>query len=136
MVTVLFICVGNSCRSQMAEGFLRHHAGDTVEVLSAGTVPAERVSEKATEVMKEMGVDISGQSPSAIDVELIQRADKVISMGCGVEETCPANILGDAIDWGIEDPFGHEIERYREARDEIERRVIDLLEELVVIAEG
>ena len=135
MFTVLFICVGNSCRSQMAEGFMRHYGGDSVEVLSAGTVPAEQVSGKAVEVMKEKGIDISGQSPSAIDVDTIHRADRVISMGCGVEETCPANILGDTVDWGIDDPHGHEIDMYRDARDEIEGKVLTLLEDLAFTEE-
>ena len=128
MKTILFLCVGNSCRSQMAEGFAR--ASGKVEVISAGTEPGDKVAPKAIEVMKEKGIDISGQNPKLLTAEMIKKADICISMGCGVEESCPAPLLEKFTDWGLEDPWGQGIEKYRETRDEIEKLVRDLLEEL------
>lgn len=128
--SVLFVCVGNSCRSQMAEGFMRHHSGGRVEAHSAGTRPASQVSDKAVEVMLEGGIDISGQRPKAIDPVLAASVDRVISMGRGVEESCPAGLFEGAEDWGLDDPYGLGLEKYREVRDEIGRRVRRLLEEL------
>ncbi len=127
MKTVLFLCVGNSCRSQMAEGFLRHFGKDKFEVLSAGTEPGEKVAPKAIEVMAEKGINISGQQPKLLTPEMVEKADICISMGCGVEESCPVNLYKNFIDWELEDPWGQGIEKYREIRDSIEANVKDLL---------
>ena len=129
MKTILFLCVGNSCRSQMAEGFAR--ASGKVEVISAGTEPGDKVAPKAVEVMKEKGIDISGQHPKLLTAEMVEKADICISMGCGVEESCPAPLLEKFTDWGLEDPWGQGLDKYRETRDEIEKRVKKLLEELL-----
>ena len=129
MMKVLFVCVGNSCRSQMAEGFARHYGRADLEVKSAGTKPAESVNSKAIEVMKELGIDISAQEPQLLTPELADSADTLISMGCGVEESCPANLYDKFDDWGLEDPWGQTIEKYRETRDEIGRRVKALVED-------
>ena len=126
---VIFVCVGNSCRSQMAEGIARSLG---FEAASGGTEPTERVAPKAVEVMAEFGLDISQHEPSAIDPYdgSLDAYDRVISMGCGVEESCPA--LKADEDWGLGDPVGRTVEVYRATRDEIERRVLALAEQLGV----
>ena len=127
---VLFVCVGNSCRSQMAEGFARYYGPHDLEVESAGTKPADKISSKAVEVMKELGIDISAQQPQLLTPELADSADTLISMGCGVEESCPSNLYDKFEDWGLEDPTGKPIEQVREIRDEIRSRVEGLIHEL------
>lgn len=124
---VLFVCVGNSCRSQMAEGFAKYFG--FIEASSAGTKPADAVSGKAIEVMKEKEIDITGQKPKLLTPGMIENVDVIVSMGCGVEESCPVP-LGDPEDWGLDDPYGCSIEVYRAVRDEIEKRVKELLGEL------
>ncbi len=127
MKNILFLCVGNSCRSQMAEGFAR--ASGNVIVASAGTEPGDKVAPKAIEVMKEKGIDISDQHPKLITADMVENAEICISMGCGVEESCPVPLLERFIDWGLEDPWGQSLDKYRETRDEIEKRVRKLLQE-------
>ncbi len=129
MKRVLFLCVGNSCRSQMAQALFQHHSRSKAgfEARSAGTKPAKAVSRLATEAMAEKGIDISGQKPKPLTKDLVDRADLRISMGCGVEESCPAVYLKMFEDWGIEDPYGGTIEDYRRARDEIEAKVKALI---------
>jgi len=131
MKKVLFICIGNSARSQMAEAFFNHLAGGKAEALSAGTSPAREVAPLAIEVMKEAGIDMSRQRPKSLTEEMVSEAERVISMGCGVKESCPA-ALGAKIDedWEIEDPLGQPLEKMREIREEIERRVRFLLKQL------
>ncbi len=131
MKTILFLCVGNSCRSQMAEGFARHYRKGLVEVFSAGTEPGDKVAPKAIEVMLEKGIVISGQHPKLLTAEMVEKAGICISMGCGVEESCPAPLLEKFVDWGLEDPWGQGLGKYRDIRDEIEKLVRELLEELL-----
>jgi arsenate reductase len=119
---VLFVCVGNSCRSQMAEGFAREYGHDAA---SAGTTPASRVASNAVEVMAELGIDISAQTPKLLDLESLDSWDKVISMGCGVEETCPT-LKADA-DWGLDDPVSQGLDVYRNIRDQI-MELVQILE--------
>lgn len=130
MKKVLFLCVGNSCRSQMAEGFARALGKGVIEPASAGTKPASAVSTLAIEVMREKGIDISGQRPKALTAEMVEGADILISMGCGVERSCPAIYLDMFDDWHIEDPYKKPIEDYRMARDEIENKVKALVRKL------
>ena len=125
---LLFVCVGNSCRSQMAEGLARAMGGDAVEARSAGTSPGDRVAPKAVEVMRELGVDISGQRPKLLTKEMLDRADLSITMGCDARDMCPAPWLANAPGWEIEDPMGQGIEKYREVRDDIRRRLERLFE--------
>ena len=113
----------------MAEGFLRHLGVDRYEVFSAGTEPGEKVAPKAIEVMAEKGIDISGQYPKLLNAEMVEKADICISMGCGVEESCPVNLFKAFTDWNLEDPWGQGIERYRETRDLIEENIRKFLEE-------
>jgi arsenate reductase len=122
--------VGNSCRSQIAEGFARHYGKDILESRSAGTRPGKEVAQLAIEVMKEKGIDISGQRPKILTSEMINETDIVISMGCGVQESCPLPLREDVIDWGLDDPFGQSIEKYRDIRDEIEKRIKELIKDL------
>jgi protein-tyrosine-phosphatase len=129
MKKVLFICVGNAARSQMAEGFFNHLAKGKAVATSAGTKPASEVSPLAIQAMKEAGIDISRHKPKALTLEMMESADRVITMGCGVEETCPATLVPTE-DWALDDPKGKSIEKVREIRDEIKVRVEGLIKEL------
>ena len=118
---VLFVCVGNSCRSQMAEGWAKNLG---IDAESAGTHPASKVASNAVAVMKEIGIDIAKQSPNHIDDYVPSDFDYIFSMGCGV--SCPAISLDG--DWELDDPVGQSLDVYRSTRDEIERRVRGLIE--------
>jgi arsenate reductase (thioredoxin) len=123
--TILFVCVQNAGRSQMAEGFFRKYAPEDYEPLSAGTKPTSEVNPLAIEAMKEVGIDISKQRPKDI-TEDTMRNSKIVNMGCMEKDWCPTMFLPNLVDWGIEDPKGKSIENVREIRDEIEVRVKDL----------
>lgn len=129
---VLFLCVANMARSQMAEGFARHYGGDRLEVRSGGTHPGRRISQSAVQVMADRGIDLRGQIPKGIDLEFAEQADRIITMGCSVEEACPARLLPKVEDWNFPDPAGGSLDDYRSIRDDIERRVLQLLRELGV----
>ena len=128
--SVLFVCVHNAGRSQMAAGWLRHLAGDAVEVRSAGSVPGDRVNPAAVAAMAEVGVDISDQQPKVLATEAVEASDVVITMGCG--DACPVFPGKRYVDWQLEDPAGKGVESVRPIRDEIERRIRGLLAELGV----
>ena len=129
MKRVLFICTHNSGRSQMAEAFLKHLAHGTVEAESAGTTPAEHVNPVVVQAMKEKGIDISQNSPKLLTEDMVDRAGRVVTMGCSAEKTCPAAFVPSE-DWGLKDPKGKPIEEVRRIRDEIEQRVRRLLAQL------
>jgi arsenate reductase len=131
MRKILFVCVENAGRSQMAEAFARAYGKGKVEAVSAGTMPAKEVSPVVVQVMREKGLDISANRPKLIANQMVQRADTIIVMGCSAEGFCPAPLLNKVIDWGIEDPKGKPIEKVRGIRDEIEKRVRTLLDETV-----
>jgi arsenate reductase len=114
---MLFVCVGNSCRSQMAEGLARAMGGEMVVASSAGTMAADMVAPKAVQVMAELGIDISTHRPKALTKEMLDSADRVYIMGCDAQRYCPVVWLEDAEDWDLEDPMGQGLDRYREARD-------------------
>lgn len=127
---VLFVCVGNSCRSQMAEGFARACAKGRVEVMSAGTAASGVVNKGAIEAMKEKGIDITDQTSKQLTDEMLERADVVVTMGCcGADELCPAGFKGKKYDWPVEDPLGLPWEAMRRVRDDIEERVKRLIAE-------
>ncbi|SEC86124.1 arsenate reductase ArsC [Rhodococcus koreensis] len=130
--SVLFVCVHNAGRSQMAAGFLTHLAGDRIEVRSAGTAPAETVNPAAVAAMAELGIDISGQSPKILTPDTVESSDVVITMGCG--DTCPVFPGTSYRDWALDDPAGKGVEAVRPIRDEIKARVEALIAELVPIA--
>ncbi|MCI0424715.1 MAG: arsenate reductase ArsC [Actinobacteria bacterium] len=125
---VLFLCVHNAGRSQMAAGFMRHHAGDRIEVFSGGSEPSEALNRAVVEAMAEKGVDISHEIPQPWADEIVRAADVVVTMGCG--DACPVYPGKRYIDWELDDPSGQPLSVVRPIRDEIERRVVALLEEL------
>ncbi len=126
--TVLFVCVHNAGRSQMAAGWLQHLAGDRVEVLSAGSAPAETINPVAVEAMAEVGVDITSASPKVLTDAAVQTSDVVITMGCG--DACPFYPGKRYEDWKLDDPAGQGIDAVRPIRDEIKRRVEELIASL------
>jgi arsenate reductase len=127
---VLFVCVHNAGRSQMAAGWLKHLAGDRVEVRSAGSEPADRVNPMAVAAMAELNIDIASEQPKVLTVEEVSRADVVITMGCG--DTCPYFPGKRYEDWELTDPAGLGIDEVRPIRDEIKLRVQRLLSELSI----
>jgi arsenate reductase len=128
MKTVLFVCVGNAGRSQMAEAFFNRLADGKARAISAGTMPASAVAPRTVEVMREVGVDISAARPKALTLEMLEQAVRVVTMGCGVEGVCPASFV-ETEDWQLEDPKGKPIEEVRRIRDEIRAKVLQLVEE-------
>src|SRR5918997_4181103 len=127
---ILFVCVENAGRSQMAEGLFRKYAPSDYESISAGTVPKTQINPLAAEVMVEIGIDIGSQKPKELNEEMIKNADKIINMGCMDKNFCPTLFVPKVRDWGIEDPKGKPIEQVREIRDEIERKIKEMVEEI------
>jgi protein-tyrosine-phosphatase len=126
---VLFVCVHNSGRSQMAEALFNHYAAGRARASSAGTRPASHTDRNVVQAMKEIGIDFSAHRPKMLTAEMIEGADRVVTMGCGVEGVCPAAFVPTE-DWELEDPEGKPIEKVREIRDEVEARVKRLVEEI------
>ena len=127
--TVLFVCVHNAGRSQMAAGYLRHLAGDRVEVRSAGSEPREQVNPVAVAAMREEGIDIADRQPTLLTPEAVRRADVVVTMGCG--DACPSYPGTRYEDWVLDDPAGKDLTAVRTVRDAIKQRVQTLVDELV-----
>lgn len=127
--TVLFVCVHNAGRSQMAAGYLQHLAGDRVKVLSAGSAPKDQINPVAIEAMAEEGIDIAHNVPKVLTTEAVQESDVVITMGCG--DVCPVFPGKRYEDWELDDPAGQGIEAVRPIRDDIKRRIEGLLGELL-----
>ncbi len=128
--SVLFVCVHNAGRSQMAAGFLRVLSGGAVQVRSAGSMPADQINPTAVEAMLEVGIDIRAQEPKVLTTDAVQASDVVITMGCG--DVCPVFPGKRYEDWSLEDPAGQGIVSVRPIRDEIRGRVLTLLDELGV----
>ncbi|MEU7893669.1 arsenate reductase ArsC [Nonomuraea sp. NPDC049152] len=127
--SVLFVCVHNAGRSQMAAGWLTHLAGDRIEVRSAGSAPADQVNPVAVEAMREAGVDITGEQPKILTTDAVEASDVVITMGCG--DACPIFPGKRYEDWNLDDPAGQGIEAVRPIRDEIRTRIERLVDELL-----
>jgi arsenate reductase len=127
--SVLFVCVHNAGRSQMAAGWLRHLAGDKVEVRSAGSAPGRTINPAAVEAMAEVGIDITHQTPKLLEYETAQHSDVIITMGCG--DACPIFPGKRYEDWKLEDPAGKGVEAVRPIRDEIKTRIEALLADLI-----
>lgn len=127
--TVLFVCVHNAGRSQMAAGFMKELSRGKVEVLSAGSAPKDSINPIAVQAMAEVGIDIANNTPKILTTEAVQESDAVITMGCG--DTCPYFPGKRYEDWVLEDPAGKDIETVRRVRDEIKARVEELLSELL-----
>ncbi len=126
--SVLFVCVHNAGRSQMAAGFLRHLGGDRVEVRSAGSVPAEQLNPAAVQVMAELGIDITAATPTILTTEAVHASDVVITMGCG--DSCPIFPGKRYEDWQLADPAGQDVEAVRLIRDQIRGKVEALIADL------
>ncbi|MFC4533095.1 arsenate reductase ArsC [Sphaerisporangium dianthi] len=126
--SVLFVCVHNAGRSQMAAGFLRHLAGDRIEVRSAGSAPAESINPTAVEAMREVGIDITDQAPKILTSDAVEASDVVVTMGCG--DACPIFPGKRYEDWALNDPAGKGIDDVRPIRDEIRSRIEKLISEL------
>ena len=127
--SVLFVCVHNAGRSQMAAGWLEHLGQGRVEVRSAGSMPADQVNPAAVQAMAEVGIDLTGQQPKVLTYEAVDVSDVVITMGCG--DACPVLPGKQYLDWALEDPAGQGVEAVRPIRDEIRRRIEELLAELL-----
>jgi len=130
MKTVLFVCVGNSGRSQIAEAFFNQLAKGKAQAYSAGTQPADNVNPVVVDAMREVGIDISNNIPKALTPEMMEQADRIVTMGCGAEGVCPATFV-ETEDWGLEDPKGKPIEKVREIREEIRDRIVRMLRDRV-----
>ena len=128
---ILFVCVENAGRSQIAEGFFnRKYAPKGYRAISAGTRPASQINPLAVQAMKEIGIDISNQKSKIITEDMIRSSEKSVNMGCIDKAECPLLFINNVIDWGIEDPKGKPIEKVREIREEIERRVKEIAQSL------
>ncbi|MFE7705235.1 arsenate reductase ArsC [Streptomyces sp. NPDC057486] len=132
--SVLFVCVHNAGRSQMAAAFLSHLAGGRVQVRSAGSAPADTVNPAVVEAMAEAGIDISAEVPKVLTVEAVQVSDVVITMGCG--DTCPVFPGKRYLDWELPDPAGQGVDAVRPIRDEIEKRIRGLLDEIASVSQA
>ena len=128
LASVMFVCVHNAGRSQMAQGFLSALAGDRVEVRSSGTMPAEQINPSAVQAMAELGIDISDQKPKVLTDEDVRAADYVITMGCG--DACPFYPGKKYLDWKLEDPAGKDVASVRPIRDQIKQMVEALVAEI------
>ncbi len=128
LASVMFVCVHNAGRSQMAQGFLQHLAGDRVEVRSSGTMPADQVNPSAVEAMRELGIDISLAKPKVLTDEDVKASDYVITMGCG--DACPFYPGKKYLDWKLDDPAGKGVEAVRPIRDQIKKLVEQLVAEI------
>ena len=129
MKRVLFVCLHNSGRSQMAEAFLNRLANGHARAESAGTEPASGLNPMVVQAMTQLGFNLSGHAPKLISQEAVDQADRVITMGCSIDEACPATLVPSE-DWGLEDPQGKPLEEVRAIRDEIQERVRRLVAEL------
>ena len=127
--SVLFVCVHNAGRSQMAAGYLTHLAGDTIDVLSAGSEPADQINPVAVAAMAEEGIDITAERPKVLTTDAVKASDVVITMGCG--DTCPYYPGKRYEDWVLDDPAGRDLGMVRTVRDQIRRRVESLIAELL-----
>lgn len=132
--SVLFVCIHNAGRSQMAAGYLSHLAGDTIEVRSAGSAPAKSINPRVFDAMLEEGIDLTGQRPKIVSNSTIQACDFIISMGCG--DACPFFQGKKYLNWQLDDPAGQDIDAIRSIRDQIRRHVDNLTKEIESIYQG
>jgi len=127
---ILFVCVENAGRSQIAEAFFRKYMPKGFEVISAGTKPNVQINPTVLQAMKEIGIDIENQIPKQISKQIIRESEKIINMGCMDKESCPALFMNDVLDWQIPDPKGKSIEEVRKIRDEIKTKIVTLIKSL------
>jgi arsenate reductase (thioredoxin) len=126
---ILFVCVENAGRSQIAEAFANNYGKDRITASSAGNKPADKINPIVVQVMKEKGIDISANTPKLLTFKMAQEADLIITMGCNDQGICPGPFFIPTIEWKLEDPKGKPIEKVREIRNQIERQVQDLIKE-------
>jgi len=131
MLNVLFVCVGNSCRSQMAEAFANQHGKGRIRAWSAGSSPLGHITAKTCDVMLEKGLTLEGHASKSLRDVPVSEMDVVVGMGCEVSCPVPVGFRGKVIEWDIPDPFGLPVEFFRDVRDMIERKVLELIENLV-----
>ena len=124
---ILFVCVENSGRSQMAEAFFRKFTENRFNVISAGTTPSKELNPIVVQVMKEIGIDMNSQNPKMLSESMISNSFKTVNMGCMDKESCPGLFVKDVIDWNIPDPKEKTIEQIREIRDQIKSEVLNLI---------
>lgn len=124
---ILFVCVENAGRSQMAEGFFNKSSPEGYRAVSGGTKPVSQINPVVIDVMKEVGIDISNQKSKEITEDMMRNSFKTVNMGCMDKESCPTIFLPNVLDWNLEDPKGKSFERIREIRDEIDQRVKELV---------
>ena len=124
---VLFVCVENAGRSQMAEAFFKKYAKNQFNVISAGTSPSSHLNPVVVSVMNELGIDLENQKPQLLSSSMIKNSNKTVNMGCMDKESCPSLFVKDVDDWNIEDPKGKSIEDVRKIRDQIKHDVLNLL---------
>ena len=124
---ILFVCVENAARSQMAEGFFNKSPPEGYRAVSAGTKPVSQINPVVIDVMKEVGIDISNQKSKEITEDMMRNSFKTVNMGCMDKESCPTIFLPNVLDWNLEDPKGKSFEKIREIRDEIDQRVKELV---------
>ena len=124
---ILFVCVENAARSQMAEGFFNKRSPEGYRAVSGGTKPVSQINPVVIDVMKEVGIDISNQKSKEITEDMMRNSFKTVNMGCMDKESCPTIFLPNVLDWNLEDPKGKSFERIREIRDEIDQRVKELV---------
>ena len=124
---ILFVCVENAGRSQMAEAFFKKYAKNQFNVISAGTSPSSHLNPVVVSVMNELGIDLENQKPQLLSSSMIENSNKTVNMGCMDKESCPSLFVKDVDDWDIEDPKGKSIEDVRKIRDQIKNDVLNLL---------
>ena len=127
---ILFVCVENAGRSQMAEGFFRKFAPNQFHVSSAGTTPSSQLNPMVIQVMKEVGIDMENQKPKLLSASMIKDSSKTVNMGCMDKESCPSLFVKDVLDWDISDPKEKTLDEVREIRDKIESEVMTLIQSL------
>ena len=125
---ILFVCVENAGRSQMAEAFFKKYAGDKFDAVSAGTSPSFKLNPLAIQVMKEIGIDMTAQFPKELSDSMITNSSKTVNMGCMDKESCPALFVNDVLDWNISDPKEKSIEQVRIIRDQIKNKILTLID--------
>ena len=127
---ILFVCVENAGRSQMAEAFLKKYAKNSFNVISAGTNPSDNLNPVVVSVMNEIGIDLKNQQPQLLSTSMITNSNKTVNMGCMDKESCPSLFVKDVDDWNMDDPKGKSIDDVRKIRDQIKHNVLDLLNSL------
>ena len=129
---ILFVCVENAGRSQMAEAFFKKYSRVKFNVISAGTIPSSELNSVVVQVMKEIGIDMLEQSPKILSNSMIENSHKIVNLGCVDEESCPAIFVKDVIDWNVSDPKTRSIEQVRIIRDQIKSKVLNMIDSLKV----